>query len=51
MTTATTASQPDARAETLVGAYERAGYRRVAARFASGRQGWVYAADESSDSE
>src|SRR6185369_138095 len=30
MTTATTASQPDARAETLVGAYERAGYRRVA---------------------
>ena len=30
MTTATTASQPDARAETLVGAYERAGYRRIA---------------------
>ena len=30
MTTATTASQPDARAEALVGAYERAGYRRVA---------------------
>src|SRR5881392_2032798 len=30
MTTATTASQPDARAETLVGAYERCGYRRVA---------------------
>ncbi len=29
MTTATTAS-PDTRAETLVGAYERAGYRRVA---------------------
>ena len=30
MTTATTALQPDTRAETLVGAYERAGYRRVA---------------------
>ncbi len=30
MTTETTASQPDARAEALVGAYERAGYRRVA---------------------
>src|SRR6201989_1861870 len=30
MTTGTTASQPDARAEALVGAYERAGYRRVA---------------------
>src|SRR6185369_13585202 len=30
MTIATTASQPDARAEALVGAYERAGYRRVA---------------------
>jgi gamma-glutamylcyclotransferase (GGCT)/AIG2-like uncharacterized protein YtfP len=31
--------------------YEPAGYRRVAARFASGRQGWVYVADESSASE
>ena len=30
MVTGTTASQPDARAEALVGAYERAGYRRVA---------------------
>ena len=30
MTTETTASQPDARAEALVGAYERAGYRRIA---------------------
>src|SRR5215211_4610843 len=30
MTTDTTASQPDARAQALVGAYERAGYRRVA---------------------
>src|SRR5436305_7267865 len=30
MTTDTTPSQPDARAEALVGAYERAGYRRVA---------------------
>jgi len=30
MTTETTASQPDARAEALVGAYERAGYRRLA---------------------
>jgi ATP phosphoribosyltransferase regulatory subunit len=30
MTTGTTPSQPDARAEALVGAYERAGYRRVA---------------------
>jgi ATP phosphoribosyltransferase regulatory subunit len=29
MSTETTASQPDARAEALVGAYERAGYRRV----------------------
>lgn len=28
-------------------AYEPAGYRRVPARFASGREGWVYAADES----
>ena len=25
--------------------YEPAGYRRVPARFASGREGWVYAAD------
>ena len=30
MALGTTASQPDARAEALVGAYERAGYRRVA---------------------
>ncbi len=30
MTTGMTPSQPDARAEALVGAYERAGYRRVA---------------------
>ena len=30
MTFGTTPSQPDARAEALVGAYERAGYRRVA---------------------
>jgi ATP phosphoribosyltransferase regulatory subunit len=30
MSIETTASQPDARAEALVGAYERAGYRRVA---------------------
>ena len=30
MTTGMTTSQPDARAEALVGAYERAGYRRVA---------------------
>ena len=30
MTTETTPTQPDARAEALVGAYERAGYRRVA---------------------
>src|ERR1700752_5319699 len=30
MSTATTASQPDGRAETLVGGYQRAGYRRVA---------------------
>ena len=30
MVTGTTASQPDTRAEALVGAYERAGYRRVA---------------------
>jgi len=29
MSTETTTSQPDARAEALVGAYERAGYRRV----------------------
>ncbi|MEA2982327.1 MAG: phosphoribosyltransferase regulatory subunit [Alphaproteobacteria bacterium] len=30
MSTDTTASQPDPRAEALVGAYERAGYRRIA---------------------
>jgi ATP phosphoribosyltransferase regulatory subunit len=30
MSTGTTPSQPDARAEALVGAYERAGYRRLA---------------------
>ena len=30
MSSATTSSQPDARAEALVAAYERAGYRRVA---------------------
>ncbi len=29
MTTGTPTSQPDARADALVGAYERAGYRRV----------------------
>jgi len=36
---------------TMADAYEPAGYRRVAARFASGRQGWVYAADGPSASE
>ena len=29
----------------MADAYEPAGYRRVPARFASGRAGWVYAAD------
>src|SRR5689334_8688762 len=29
----------------MADAYEPVGYRRVAARFASGREGWVYAAD------
>ena len=32
----------------MADAYEPAGYRRVAARFASGRHGWVYTADEPS---
>jgi len=32
----------------MADAYEPAGYRRVAARFASGREGWVYADSESS---
>jgi len=31
----------------MADAYEPAGYRRVTARFASGRQGWVYVADDS----
>lgn len=35
----------------MADAYEPAGYRRVTARFASGREGWVYAADESSAAE
>jgi gamma-glutamylcyclotransferase (GGCT)/AIG2-like uncharacterized protein YtfP len=30
----------------MADAYEPAGYRRIAARFASGRSGWVYAEDE-----
>ncbi|HEX4684308.1 MAG TPA: gamma-glutamylcyclotransferase family protein [Gemmatimonadaceae bacterium] len=30
----------------MADAYEPAGYRRIAARFASGRRGWVYAEDE-----
>jgi hypothetical protein len=30
----------------MADAYEPAGYRRVEARLASGRSGWVYAADE-----
>ena len=34
----------------MADAYEPAGYRRVAARFASGRRGWVYTADDSPDS-
>jgi hypothetical protein len=34
----------------LADAYEPAGYQRVAVRFASGREGWVYAANESSAS-
>ena len=32
----------------MADAYEPAGYRRVAVRFASGRQGWVYAEAKSS---
>jgi Gamma-glutamyl cyclotransferase, AIG2-like len=32
----------------MADAYEPAGYRRVAVRFASGRQGWVYAETKSS---
>jgi len=35
----------------MADAYEPAGYRRVTARFASGRQGWVYVADDSSPLE
>ena len=35
----------------MADAYEPAGYRRVTARFASGRQGWVYAAHEGSAPE
>ena len=31
----------------MADAYEPAGYRRVVARFASGREGWVYVGDES----